>query len=129
MHRPDPETTEAVMKPIRPLLPNERMLTVAGERSGYVYCDVAEVEGGVLLQFINYNAEFHADLPEMEQQKADRTIPVRNLYAQFRPPNGRRLARLTLEAPGRDDRELAVRDNTFIIPEVMQYAAIIATVE
>jgi len=129
MHRPDPETTEAVMKHIRPLLPNERMLTVAGERSGCVYCDVAEVEGGVLLQFINYNAELHARLPEMEQQKADRTIPVRNLRVQFRPPNGRNLAKLTLKAPGRNDRDLAVRDNTFVIPEVTQYAAIIATVE
>jgi len=39
------------------------------------------------------------------------------------------LTKLTLKAPGRDDRELAVRDATFVIPEATQYAAIIATVE
>ena len=129
MHEPEPKTTEAVVKHILPLLRSPRMLTVTGKRSDCVYCDVAEVERGILLQFINYNAELHPDVPEMEQQNADRSIPVRDLRVQFRPANGKDLVKLTLKVPGIDDRDLAVRDNTFIIPELAQYAAIIAIVE
>jgi len=129
MHQSDAKAIEAIMQHIQPLLPTPRMLVLAGERSDCVYCDVAEVDGGFLLQFINYNAKLHPDMSEMEQQKADRTIPARNLRVRFRPPKGKELVKLTMKAPGMDDHELEVRNNTFIIPELMQYAAVIAVVE
>jgi hypothetical protein len=128
MHTPHPGATEAVMKHIRPLLPRSRMLTVEGEGSDGVYCDVARVEGGVLLQFLNYNATLHPRLPELEQQKADQSVPVRNLRVRFHPPDGKQLVELTLKVPGAVDRKLDVSDNTFVLPTLAQYAAVIGKV-
>jgi len=129
MHIPDRETTEAVMKHLRPLLPKQRMLTVEGEGSDCVYCDVARCKGGFLLQFLNYRAQLHPDLPEMEQQKADKTVAARNLRVQFRPPDGKRPAKLTLKVPGEADRDIDVTDGAFVIPTLSQYAAVVAACE
>jgi hypothetical protein len=125
MHESDPGATEAAMRFLAPVLPERRMLTVEGEGADCVYCDVCECEGGALLQFLNYNAELHPELPEMEQQKTDRTIPVENLRVTFNPPGGGALGPLTLKVPGQDDVALAAEGNSFTIERLEQYAAVV----
>ena len=126
MNQPDPESVEAVMRLLGALLPERRMLRVEGEGADQVYCDVSSCDGGWLLQLINYNAELHPELPEMEEQQADRTIPVQNLRVSFNPPGGAQIARLTLKVPGEPDRELDCNDNSFTLPQLDQYAAVVA---
>jgi hypothetical protein len=143
MHQPDPEAVRAAMAFLTPLLPETRMLTLEGQGADCVYCDLCECRGrpvaaaslvqaapnAVLLQLLNYNAELHPELPEMEQQKADRTIPVENLRVSFSHPAGRRIARLTLKVPGQADAELACAENTFVLPRLERYAAVVAELE
>ncbi len=140
MHEPDPAATEAAMRFLAPVLPERRMLTIEGEGGAVaagsdrlrapgadcVYCDVCECEGGALLQFLNYNAELHPELPEMEQQKADRTIPVSGLRVTFTLPEGKRLGRVSLKVPGEVDVKLRAEDGIFILPKFEQYAAVVA---
>lgn len=125
MHVPTPQAVAAVMNLLQPILPQEHMLTVAGAGAEQVFCDVAQVADGWLLQLINYNAELHPELPELEQQQADRTVPVENLRVTFNPPGGGALGRITVKVPGVPDETLTSQDNGFTIPRLEQYAAVI----
>ncbi|MCD6361931.1 MAG: hypothetical protein J7M38_13830 [Armatimonadetes bacterium] len=126
MHQPDPQAVAAVMRFLEPILPTDHMLTVEGEGASQVYCDVSKWSGGWLLQLLNYNAELHPELPEMEQQQADHTIPVENLRVTFNPPGGGTLGTLTLKVPGEKDVTPAADGNTFTIARLEQYAAVVA---
>jgi hypothetical protein len=125
MHEPNAAGVAATLELLAPVLPAEPMLTVEGDLASQVYCDVSECSTGTLLQLINYNAELHPELPEMEQQQADRTIPVEGLRVTFVPPDGRTIAGLTLKVPGEDDVALAVAGNSFTIERLEQYAAVV----
>jgi hypothetical protein len=127
MHRSelDPGQGEAVMELLQPLLPAQRRLTLAGEGAAGVYGDVSLVAGGALLQFINYNAELHPELAELEQQKAEHTLPTGPLRVGFTPPAGQRIGRVTLVVPGQPEVELAVEGNAFPLPRLGPYAAAI----
>ena len=124
MHRPAPEATEAVMQHIAPLLPSRRLLTVAGQGADCVYVDTSRTEGGLLLQFLNYNANLHPRLPEQEQQAADKTITAGPLQVRLAVP-GTEFTEATLLVPGRPDRTLQLTANRLVVPELSQYAAVI----
>ncbi len=128
MHVAAPDAAAACMEFLNPLLPEDRMLTIEGEGASQVFCDVSACEGGWLLQLINYNAELHPELPEMEQQQADRTIPVRNLRVTFTPPTGGAPTALTLKVPGQEDVALPV-GTSFTIDQLDQYAAVVIAAE
>jgi len=125
MHRPTPDAQQAALELLAPVLPDAPMLSVEGEGSDQVYCDVSLTDDGALLQLINYNAELHPELDEFEQQDAEHTIPCRNLRVRFSPPDGRRMARLTLMVPGVEPREIPCADNGFVVPGLGAYAAVV----
>ncbi|GEM_PF-2433526 len=125
MHQPSPETLASTLQFLAPVLPAEPMLRLDGERAGQVYCDVALTDGGALLQFVNYNAQLRPDLPEMEQQQADRLIPVEGLRVRFRPPDGRALTGLTLHVPGEEPQALQATADGFVLPTLGAYAAVV----
>ena len=126
MHRPDPTLAEGALRLLAPVLPTQPMLTLAGEGAEGVFCDVSLHPGGALLQFINYGAELHPDLPELEQQKTERTLPAHDLRVVYRPPAGKTLGRLTLKVPGQADAVLPAADNAFVLPTLGAYAAVVA---
>lgn len=129
MHEADEAGHAAMIKLLKPVLPAEPQLTLSGDLCEQVFCDVSTTDGTMLFQLINYNAELHPDLPELAQQKADRTIPVRQLLVKYRHPAGRRFAKLTLKCPGQEDRPLETEGASFTIPMLEQYAAVVAEIE
>jgi len=129
VHEADEAGHAAMMKLLEPVFPAQPQLTLSANLSPQVFCDVSTTGGTMLFQFINYNAELHPDLPELAQQEADRTIPVRQLLVTHRHPAGKRSAKLTLKCPGQEDRSLATEGASFTIPKLEQYAAAIAEIE
>lgn len=125
MHRPDPDAQRAALELLAPVLPAAPMLSVEGEGSDQVYCDVALTDSGALLQLINYNAELHPELGEFEQQQAEHTIPCQNLRVRFRPPDGRAITGLTLVVPGEEPTRLSPDGDGFVLPRLGAYAAVI----
>jgi hypothetical protein len=125
MHHPDIESQQAALALLSPILPERSMLRLEGEGAGQVYCDVALTDGGALLQLINYNASLHPELPELEQQQADRAIPVQNLRIRFEPPGGARVEAVTLMLPGEEPRALPVEGGEVTVPVLRTYAALL----
>jgi len=124
MHRPAPEATDAVMRHITPLLPPQRLLTVSGQGADCVYVDVSKTENGLLLQLLNYNANLHPRLSELEQQAADKTITAGPLQVRLAVP-GTEFKEAKLLVPGRPDRTLQLTANGFIVPRLNPYAAVV----
>ena len=124
MHHPVPEATDAVMQHIAPLLPDRRLLTVDGPGAECVYVDASRTEGGLLLQFLNYNAELHPRLPELDQQEADKTIAAGPLHVRLTVP-GAAFTKATLLVPGRPDRTLQLTADRLVVPKLSQYAAVV----
>lgn len=125
MHQPDTGLAEGAQRLLAPVLPAEPRLRVEGEGAECVFCDVSLYPGGALLQFLNYNAELHPELPELEQQKTERTVAVRDLRVRFTPTAGKTLGRLTLKVPGQPDASLAAQDDAFVLPSLGAYAAVV----
>lgn len=126
MHRSEPGQLEPLLALLQPLLPAQRLLTLTGDGAAGVYCDVSLGADAALLQFINYNAELHPELPELEQQQADHSLPLDALQVSFAPPGGRQLGRLRLLVPGRPEVELVAAGNRFRLAALGSYAAVIA---
>lgn len=126
MHEPDPDLAQGVIKLLEPILPTARLLTVDGPGAASVFVDVSACPGGVLLQFLNYNAELRPDLPELEQQKLEQALPVAGLRVTLAPRDGRRLGRLRLKVPGEADADLATDGQSFTLPRLGVYAAVVA---
>ncbi|MFW6437410.1 MAG: hypothetical protein ACOCZ7_00235 [Armatimonadota bacterium] len=125
MHQPADNTMESTLEFLAPVLPDEPMLRVEGERAEQVFCDVALTDGGALLQLVNYNAQLHPDLPEMEQTEADRSVPVENLRVSFEPPDGRTIRGATLRVPGEAPRAIEIEAGSFVLPTLRAYAAVV----
>jgi len=126
MHQPDPALAEGAQRLLAPVLPARPMITVEGEGADRVFCDLSTYPGGALLQFINYAAELHPELPELEQQKGEHTLPAGELRVTFTPPGGKALVRLTLKVPGQADTALPVQGSAFVLPALGAYAAVVA---
>ena len=129
MNQPAPDALAATLEFLAPILPAKPMLQLEGERAEQVYCDVSLTDGGALLQLVNYNAELHPELPELEQQEADRTLPVEDLRVTLTPPDGHAIAGLTLLVPGEESRALETADGGFVLPSLGAYAAVVVELE
>ena len=124
MHQPADSTLADTMEFLAPVLPDEPMLRVEGDRAEQVYCDVALTDDGALLQLVNYNAQLHPELPEMEQAVEDRTIPVEDLRVTFEAPDGRAVRGATLRVPGEAPRAIECAGGRFVLPTLGAYAAV-----
>ena len=125
MHSAPAAPAAGPLELLAPLLPEDPMLRVEGEGAEQVYCDLSLTGTGMLLQFVNYNAQLHPDLPELEQAEADRTIRAEDLRVRFRPPDGRSITGLTLLVPGDPPSDLAQTGGGFILPRLGAYAAVL----
>lgn len=70
---------QAVLDAVAPLRAGPPILTAEGEGEDKVYVEPVRCGDEVLLKLLNYAAELHPELPEFEQQKADRSIPAKDL--------------------------------------------------
>jgi len=88
MHSPDAVSVRSVLEVLAPLRAARPLVTVTGEGAERVFADLSRAGNRVLLQLVNYAAELHPDLPELEQQEADRSLPARDLEVRLRLEGG-----------------------------------------
>lgn len=91
MHEPQTASDRKVMEVLKPLLPTTPMISLTGNGADRVFINLSRKGNRFTIQLINYNAELHPQLPEMEQQQKDRTITATDLVLTFRPPAGSRI--------------------------------------
>ena len=89
MHEPDEVSRATVLEALKGLLPEEPTLTVEGAGAEKVHAELTRAGDRLLLQLINYGAELHPELPELEQQQAEKSIPARDLVVTLRPRGAR----------------------------------------
>jgi hypothetical protein len=97
MHEPDAASIATVMEAVAPLRPDKPMLTVSGAGADRVFAQLARTADRLVIQLINYAAELHPDLPELEQQKADQSTPATDLVLRVAVPDGMRIDAAELE--------------------------------
>ena len=98
MHEPDAPLVATVLEKLAPLRSGEPMLAIEGHGADCVFADLTRAGDRLVVQLINYNAELHPDLPELEQQQADKGIPATDLIVTLRPPKGAGFDAASLEA-------------------------------
>jgi len=98
MNEPDSAAGKKVLDVLAPLRAAEPMLTITGNGADRVFANVTRAGDRLAVHLINYNAELHPDLPELEQQKADKSIPATDLVITLRPPPGMNVAAATMQA-------------------------------
>jgi hypothetical protein len=91
MHEPDEASVGTVLDMVAPLRPMEAMLAVSGTGADRVSAELSRTDDRLVIRLINYGAELHPDLPELEQQKADRSIPASDLVLRLRIPADMRI--------------------------------------
>jgi len=82
----DPLGKALLLDAIKPLRAAEPTLTIEGAGADKVYGDLSRAGDRVTLQLINYNADLHPDLPELEQQSTEKSIPATDLSITLRLP-------------------------------------------
>jgi len=88
LHTADMGAAQRVMDRLQPLLPAQPMLSLTGEGADNVYVDLCRNERYLTVQLINYAAELHPELPELQQQEQDRSLPTGELQLSLRLPAG-----------------------------------------
>ncbi|MEI6501147.1 MAG: hypothetical protein WCP21_09005, partial [Armatimonadota bacterium] len=126
----DSEMQSAVMGPIEKLLRGQRELLVTGPQSAAnVYAEVTDLPGQTAVQLINYNANLHPELPELEQQKAEVAVPVDKLQVSVRVPQGKQLLGAELRLPGQPATRLQAKTGqgmvTVTLPQLRTYALVV----
>ncbi|OGV67633.1 MAG: hypothetical protein A3K19_14625 [Lentisphaerae bacterium RIFOXYB12_FULL_65_16] len=86
MNEPDTSSVSAVMQMLAPLRPATPTLTLDGNGADRVFANVTKAGNRIAVHLINYGAELHPKLPELEQQQTDRSIPATDLVLILRLP-------------------------------------------
>lgn len=86
MNKPDKASVNTILEALAPLRPAQPMLTIEGKGADLVFANLTRAGNRIAIQLINYNAELHPELPELEQQKADRSIPATDLVVSLKLP-------------------------------------------
>ncbi len=86
MHRPDPLNEAPVLAALKPLLESPRTVQVTGAGAELVGVNLTRTAGHLALHLINYAAELHPELPELEQQQREHSLPARGLTVTLNVP-------------------------------------------
>lgn len=126
----DPEMQSTVMGPVEKLLGGKREVQVTGaEAATNVYAEVSDLPGQTAVQLINYNADLHPKLPELEQQQADVAVPVDKLQVSVKLPQGKQPAGATWNIPGQEPVKLLVTVSkgmaTVALPQLRVYGMLV----
>jgi hypothetical protein len=86
MHEADPLNEGPVLEALRPLLAGPRFVQITGSGAGLVGANLTRTGSHLTLHLINYAAELHPELPELEQQQRERSVSAKNLTVTVNAP-------------------------------------------
>lgn len=86
MNQPDPLNEAPVLEVLKPLLTPQPYLAITGPGAELVGANLTRTAGHLTLHLINYAAELHPELPELEQQQREHSLPARNLIVKLNVP-------------------------------------------
>ena len=128
--KPDPQMQAAVMGPVDKLLGGRREVQVTGsDAAANVYAEVTDLPGQVAVQLINYNADLHPQLPELQQQQQDVAVPVEKLQVAVKLAAGKQPAEALWKQPGQEPVKLPVTVSkglaTITLPQLRTYGLLV----
>ena len=97
MNEPDSRSVDALLRMLAPLRSATPTLTLEGKGADRVSANLTRTGKRVAIHLINYAAEMNPTLSELEQQKADRSLPATALVLALRLP-GKTIKPGSLEA-------------------------------
>jgi hypothetical protein len=86
MNQPDPVNEGPTFEALKPLCPSRPYLEITGRGAELVCANLTRNGRQVALHLINYAAELRPDLPELEQQAQEHSLPARDLVIAVRVP-------------------------------------------
>ena len=86
MNVPDPLNEAPVLAVLQPLLAPQRHVQITGAGAELVGANLTRTAGHLTLHLINYAAELHPELPELEQQQREHSLPARDLTITLSVP-------------------------------------------
>lgn len=86
MNQPVGPDEEAILELLQPLLPESRCLEITGQGADLVCANLTRSGNRIALHLINYAAELHPDLPELEQQAQEHSVPAKDLVIRLSLP-------------------------------------------
>lgn len=86
MDRPDPLNEAPVLEALKPLRGSQPYLQITGAGADLVAANLTRTADHLTLHLINYAAELHPELPELEQQQREHSLPAKNLTVTLNVP-------------------------------------------
>lgn len=86
MNVPDPANEAPVLEVLKPLLPAQPYLEITGPGAELVGANLTRTGDHLTLHLINYAAELHPELPELQQQQREHSLPAKNLTIKLNVP-------------------------------------------
>ncbi|MCE5238780.1 hypothetical protein LLH23_09850 [bacterium] len=86
MHVADAANEAPVLAALKPLLDGARYLEIRGQGAELVGANLTRTDTHLTLHLVNYAAELHPELPELEQQQREHSLPARNLSLTLNVP-------------------------------------------
>jgi len=86
MNGVDRENEAPVLAVLQPLLPRRPYLEISGRGAELVAANLTRTSDHLTLHLINYAAELHPELSELEQQRREHSLPARDLTIEVRVP-------------------------------------------
>ncbi len=87
MHLSDPAVEAPVLDVLKPLLAPTRIIQMSGTGAELVTANLTRTAQHLALQLINYAAQLYPELPELEQQQREHSLPARNLTILLHVPD------------------------------------------
>lgn len=123
MHQPDPTNEAPVMEVLKPLLPARPMLQITGSGAETVGANLTRTGDHVALHLINYAAELHPELPELEQQQREQSVPTGKLTIRLNVPGlALKTAQMKLYAPEGQPSVSCRADGEGVVVELSELA-------
>jgi len=86
MNVADPANEAPVLDVLKPLLPPSRYVQISGTGAGLVGTNLTRTGDHLTLHLINYAAELQPELPELEQQQREHSVPAKDLTITLNVP-------------------------------------------
>jgi len=86
MNVTDAANEAPVLEVLKPLLPAQPFLEITGPGAELVGANLTRTADHVTLHLINYAAELHPELPELEQQQREHGVPAKDLTIRLNVP-------------------------------------------
>lgn len=87
MHLSDPSVEAPILEVVKPLLAPQRIIHMSGTGAELVTANLTRTAQHLTLHLINYAAQLYPELPELEQQEREHSLPARNLSILLNIPD------------------------------------------